>query len=68
MPIIRQFLLKSVYPFIIRLSPQAEYGFVRDWPVVAMSVERHFGYALQWFAIALVIIILFIVLNVKKKI
>lgn len=68
MPIIRQFLLKSVYPFIIRLSPQAEHGFVRDWPVVAMSIERHFGYALQWFAIALVIIILFIVLNVKKKI
>lgn len=66
--LIRQFLHKSVYPFIIRLSSQAKNGFVRDWPVVAMSVERHYGYAFQWFAIALVILIIFIVLNMKKKI
>lgn len=65
--LLSQFLHKSVYPFIIRLSSHAENGFVRDWPVVAMSIERHYGYALQWFAIALVIFILFIALNCKKK-
>lgn len=66
--LISQFLHKSVYPFIIRLSSQAKNGFVRDWPVVAMSVDRHYGYAFQWFAIALAIFIIFIVLNMKKKV
>ncbi len=67
-PLISNFLHKSVYPFIIRLSPSSDFGFVREWAVVAMSPDRHYGYAFQWFAIALVIFILFIALNIKKTI
>ncbi|HBI21527.1 MAG TPA: SURF1 family protein [Legionella sp.] len=66
--LISKFLHKSVYPFIIRLSKSANFGYVREWAVVAMPPERHYGYAFQWFAIALAIFILFIALNVKKKI
>lgn len=66
--LISQFLHKSVYPFIIRLGKPAAHGYVRDWAVVAMPPQRHYGYALQWFAIALLILILFIALNIKKKI
>ena len=66
--LISRFLHKSVYPFIIRLEKHAALGYVRDWAVVSMPPERHYGYALQWFAIALVIFILFIALNIKKKI
>lgn len=65
--LISQFLHKSVYPFIIRLDKHADSGYVREWAVVAMAPERHYGYALQWFAIAFVILILFIALNLKKK-
>ncbi len=65
--IVGQFLHKSVYPFIIRLRPDAAHGFVRDWPVVAMSPSRHFAYAVQWFAMALVILMLYVMLNIKKK-
>jgi len=65
---VAQFLHKSVHPFIIRLDKQAVFGYVRDWSVVAMSPERHRGYALQWFSMALVVFILFIALNIKKKI
>ena len=66
--LISQFLHKSVYPFIIRLGKPASHGYVREWAVVAMPPQRHYGYALQWFAIALLILILFIALNIKKKI
>lgn len=66
--IISQFLHKSVYPFIIRMRAEAPNGFIREWQVVSMLPERHNGYAVQWFAMALVIVILFIVLNIKKKI
>ncbi|CDZ77514.1 hypothetical protein BN59_01797 [Legionella massiliensis] len=65
--LISQFLHKSVYPFIIRLENGGGQNFVREWPVVAMPPERHYAYAMQWFAIASVVLILFIALNMKKK-
>jgi surfeit locus 1 family protein len=64
--IISQLLHKSVYPFIIRLDKKEADGYIREWAVVSMPPERHKAYALQWFAMALVILILYIVLNLKK--
>jgi surfeit locus 1 family protein len=65
--LLKQILQKNVYPFIIRLGKNEDNGFIREWPIVAMLPERHFAYALQWFAMAGAILILFIVLNVRKK-
>ncbi len=65
--LIGQFLHKSVYPFIIRLGKQEANGYVREWAIVAMPPQRHYAYALQWFAMALVILILFIALNITTK-
>lgn len=62
-----QVLQKKVYPFIIRLDKSEAHGFIREWTIVSMPPERHLGYAVQWFAMAFVILILFIVLNVKKN-
>ncbi|MDA9272170.1 SURF1 family protein [bacterium] len=64
--IISQLLHKSVYPFIIRLGPDEAHGFKREWSVVSMPPVRHYGYAVQWFAMATVILIIFIALNSKK--
>ncbi len=64
---ISQLLQKKVYPFIIRLDKQDAYGFVREWAIVSMPPQRHLAYALQWFAMALVILIIFVALNLKKK-
>lgn len=65
--LISQVLHKSVYPFIIRLGKQEAGGYVREWSIVAMPPMRHYAYALQWFAMALVVLILFISLNIKIK-
>lgn len=65
-PLLQQLLHKSVHPFIIRLNKNAEYGFIRDWPVVSMSPSRHYGYAVQWFAMALTVLIGWILLSLKK--
>lgn len=62
-----QILQKKVYPFIIRLDKHEQHGFLRQWAIVSMAPERHLGYALQWFAMALTIFILFVVLNLKRK-
>ena len=65
--LISHFLHKSVYPFIIRLGQHEADGYVREWAIVSMPPQRHYAYALQWFAMALVILILFIALNTTKK-
>ncbi|KTC66569.1 Uncharacterized conserved protein (plasmid) [Legionella adelaidensis] len=64
--LISQFLHKSAYPFIIRLNQNDAHGFVREWPITNFSPERHIGYAIQWFGFALVTILLFLALNLKK--
>jgi surfeit locus 1 family protein len=58
-------LNKSVYPFVIRLARDEPNGYTREWAVVAMNPQRHYGYAFQWFAIGLVIFIIFVALNLK---
>jgi surfeit locus 1 family protein len=63
-----QFLHKSVYPFIIRQNTHSPFGYVRNWVTVNMPPRRHVAYAFQWLAIAGVILILFIALNIKYEI
>ncbi|MFI4917953.1 MAG: SURF1 family protein [Legionellales bacterium] len=60
-------LQKKTYPFIMRLDQQDADGFVREWAIVSMPAQRHLAYALQWFVMALVILIIFIALNLKKQ-
>ena len=65
--VISQFLHKSVYPFTIRLGKHEAGGYVREWSIVAMPPQRHYAYAVQWFAMALVILIIFVALNLTAK-
>ncbi|MEO1080861.1 MAG: SURF1 family protein [Pseudomonadota bacterium] len=50
----------EVFPRELRLSPDAVSGFRRDWPVVNLSEEKHRGYALQWFTMAAVLLLVFL--------
>ncbi len=65
--LISQVLQKAVSPFIIRLDKQEANGFVREWATVSMPPQRHLAYALQWFVMALVVLIIFVALNLKKE-
>jgi surfeit locus 1 family protein len=62
-----QLLQKDMFPFIIRLNKAEPDGFVREWAIVSMPPEKHMAYALQWFAMALVLFIIVIALGFKKK-
>lgn len=48
---------KNVYPFIVRLDPHVPFGYIRDWNIVNITPERHKAYALQWFGLAVVVMI-----------
>jgi surfeit locus 1 family protein len=52
---------------IVLLDPGAADGFERKWrPALGFGPERHLGYAIQWFAFALVTVALFISLNLRR--
>jgi surfeit locus 1 family protein len=66
--LLQNILKQPLYPFVVLLSPEAQAGFVRDWqPVQSMPPSRHIGYAVQWFAFAAVLLIIFFVLNLRKR-
>ena len=46
---------REVQPFVLLLAPGEEYGFLRRWAPAEMGPGRHYGYAFQWFAMALVL-------------
>ena len=53
-------------PFVIRQQAQLDSPFVRQWDLMASPPEKHLAYAIQWFGMALVLIMLFMVLNLKR--
>jgi surfeit locus 1 family protein len=52
---------------ILLLDAQAEDGFERAWePHFGVGPMRNLGYAIQWFALALALAVIFVVVNLKK--
>ncbi len=62
----------SLLPFVILADEgQPPHGFVRDWRGIAdgkmhMPPERHLSYAVQWFALALTVIVVWVLMNMKR--
>lgn len=42
----------AVQPFFVQQTGPQEAGFVRDWPLPSTGIEKHQGYAFQWYALA----------------
>jgi cytochrome oxidase assembly protein ShyY1 len=52
---------------ILLLDPAAPNGYERVWrPALAMGPERHLGYAIQWFALALATLVGFCALSLRR--
>ena len=58
----------KLFPYIIRLSPESEYGYIRNWKSRNSAENMHIGYAYQWFAFASTLFIIYFVMNLKKKV
>jgi surfeit locus 1 family protein len=52
-------------PFVMLLDDTQEDGFVRDWRPVTFGPERNVGYAVQWFGLALALLILYLAANIR---
>lgn len=51
---------KRVFPFIVRLHETSPGALPRRWPIINMLPEKHTGYAVQWFVMAITILIAYV--------
>jgi surfeit locus 1 family protein len=56
----------SIQPIVIEQQSDSGDGLVRDWERPDLGINMHRGYAFQGFALALGVVILYVVLNVKR--
>jgi len=57
-----------VQPFFIEQTDPAQAGdpLVRDWPAPALGVEKHQGYAFQWYALAVMALLFFVITGFRR--
>ena len=57
----------TVQPFFIeQTGPPAGDQLVRDWPAPTLGVDKHRGYAFQWYALAAMALIFFVVTGFRR--
>ena len=57
---------RDVQPFVLLMDPDDQRGFLRHWVPEEMGPGKHFGYALQWFAMGAVLAGL-LIFNYRKR-
>jgi surfeit locus 1 family protein len=64
---IERALGSHVAPRIVLLDAELPDGYERQWrPSMGFGPERHFGYALQWFALAVTAVVAFVAMSLRR--
>jgi surfeit locus 1 family protein len=58
--------LPAIEPRVLLLDADAADGYRRDWQPPGMVPEKHWSYAIQWWSFAVVLLLLYTMLNTKK--
>ncbi len=58
---------QALFPYILSLNPKDKAAYDIEWQIVTMGPEKHRGYAVQWFAFALTLLILSVALNCERR-
>lgn len=56
----------SLLPMVLLLNEDQADGFVREWNPLVFGPERNVGYAVQWFGLALALLIIYLFVNLKR--
>ncbi len=49
-----------------QIGPESD-GLLREWPVVGTGVEKHYGYAFQWFTLSALIALLYVWFQIVRR-
>jgi len=63
----QQALDLTLQPLLILQKSKEDDGLIKDWHKPESGASKNIGYAVQWFSLAATTIIIFIVLNVKRR-
>ncbi|MCF6301466.1 MAG: SURF1 family protein [Proteobacteria bacterium] len=50
-----------ITPFMIKLDKSMQQGFIREWKNHMMTAQKHKAYAVQWFSMSLVLVLLYLI-------
>lgn len=64
---LQRYIGEPLYPMVLLLDAEASGGFERDWSPVNFGPERHLAYAVQWFALAFALLVIFLVVNSHRE-
>jgi cytochrome oxidase assembly protein ShyY1 len=56
----------TLQPFILEQHKETSDGLVRDWPRPSSGIDKHRGYAFQWYGLALAALLFFIVTGFRR--
>ena len=57
----------SVYPYVIRLDEGQPGALPRYWQTTMLLPQRHLGYAIQWFAMAVAVCLLWLFFSFRRR-
>jgi surfeit locus 1 family protein len=63
----RQAVPISLQPFVIQQESPLEDGLAREWEPPDFGVNTHYSYAIQWLALALTVLVFYLVTHVKRR-
>ena len=58
-------LNRRLLPFTVRLKAESDGALTVDWPTVNVKPEKHKGYALQWFTMALALMLFWLYSSIR---
>jgi surfeit locus 1 family protein len=56
-----------IQPFVIREEGAGRDGLVRDWEPPDFGIDKHYGYAFQWFALAVTILVFYAITRRRRR-
>lgn len=57
----------SLQPVLVNQTSAAADGLAREWSRPDTGVQKHRGYALQWYLFAMLVIVLYVSLNLRRR-
>ena len=56
----------EILPFVVLQQGEENSNFIRDWKIIVSPAEKNISYAVQWFSFAILLLVIFIVVNTRK--
>lgn len=64
---LQELLGQNLLPLLVLEDPSGPAGYVRDWYIRKITPEKSTSYAMQWFALALALMIIYFAVNTKRN-